>query len=266
MSVTRRIVEGARTGLSSLFDKISADETPLSGIEREELDAELERRVKAREAAGQAAGQAAGEATGQARRPEDNPRARWAGAGEAATKQRRQAAESRESRIRAGRAATRKAEEAAREEAWQRLQSEARRQAPSSGGASSSGAGARPGSTGPAGAGAGSRPGGGASAGPRPGAGRPGGAGPNSSGGRRPGGFGGRQDKIGKYYNVLDLPYGASFEQVKASYRKLMRKYHPDLHHQTPQKAKAATELTMQVTEAYNELERYLIGDPSKKT
>ena len=38
----------------------------------------------------------------------------------------------------------------------------------------------------------------------------------------------------------------------------LLREYHPDLHHQTPQKAKAATELTMQVTQAYNELDVYL--------
>ena len=37
-----------------------------------------------------------------------------------------------------------------------------------------------------------------------------------------------------------------------------MRKYHPDLHGQTPQKQKAATELTMQVTQAYNELEVHL--------
>jgi DnaJ-class molecular chaperone len=75
----------------------------------------------------------------------------------------------------------------------------------------------------------------------------------------------GRNDKLAKYYKVLDLPYGAEFDQVKASYRKLMRRYHPDLHTQSPQKAKAATELTMQVTEAYNELEKHLIGEPNKK-
>ena len=67
-----------------------------------------------------------------------------------------------------------------------------------------------------------------------------------------------RDDKIAKYYKVLDLPYGADFEQVKASYRKLIRKYHPDLHGSTPQKQKAANELTVQVTQAYNELEAYL--------
>jgi DnaJ-class molecular chaperone len=65
-------------------------------------------------------------------------------------------------------------------------------------------------------------------------------------------------DKIAKYYKVLDLPYGADFEQVKAAYRKLMKKYHPDLHGSTPQKQKAANELTVQVTQAYNELEIHL--------
>ena len=67
-----------------------------------------------------------------------------------------------------------------------------------------------------------------------------------------------QNDKIAKYYKVLDLPYGADFEQVKASYRKLMKKYHPDLHGSTPQKQKAANELTVQVTQAYNELEIHL--------
>jgi DnaJ domain len=224
MSVTRKIVEGARTGLNSLLERIVADDTPLSGVERDELDAELARRTEARRRPG-----------GQ-RAAEENPRARWAGAGESATRQRRKAADAREQRIRAARAEKRKADDAAREKEWQRFQAEARRQA------AAEGAG-------------GARPGG--SAGPRPGARPGGGAGPR----RTP--FG-RDDKLAKYYKVLDLPYGADFEQVKASYRKLMRKYHPDLHTQSPQKAKAATELTMQVTEAYNELEKHLTGGPNR--
>lgn len=222
--MTRKFVEGARSGLNSLLDKVLADDTPLSGVERDELDAELERRTRAR-------------AEGAPRKPEENPRARWAGAGDEAARHRKQAADAREKRIRGERAEKRKAEDAARERAWEKFQDEARRSA--------------------------------SSAGPAPGA-RPGGPRPSgaSSGGstRRPGGgFGPRNDKIAKYYKVLDLPYGADFDQVKASYRKLMRRYHPDLHTQSPQKAKAATELSMQVTQAYNELEKHLLGDPGKK-
>jgi DnaJ-domain-containing protein 1 len=233
--MTRKFVEGAKSSLNSLLDKVLADETPLSGVERDELDAELERRNKARQ--------------GTTAKPEDNPRARWAGAGEEAARHRKQAADAREKRIRGERAEKKKVEDAARERAWEKFQDDARRQ-----GASSS---ARP----PSGAGA---------SGARPGGARPSGgsasSGSSGSSGRRPGaGFGPRSDKIAKFYKVLDLPYGADFDQVKASYRKLMRRYHPDLHTQSPQKAKAATELSMQVTQAYNELERHLLGDPSKK-
>jgi curved DNA-binding protein CbpA len=45
---------------------------------------------------------------------------------------------------------------------------------------------------------------------------------------------------------------------VKSAYRKLMRKYHPDLHAGNPQKQKAATELSMRVTSAYNALSTHL--------
>jgi DnaJ-domain-containing protein 1 len=212
MSVGRRIIDGAKSGLNSLLDRVAADDTPLSGIEREELDAELSRRVEARKAA--------------ARAPEDNPRARHAGAGQEAARQRREAAEAREKRIRGARAEKKKADDAAREAAWKKLQEDARR------------------------------------AGPMPGAGtRPP---PSSSTGSSSSSSGGprmplrKDDKIAKYYKVLDLPYGADFEQVKASYRKLIRKYHPDLHGSSPQKQKAANELTVQVTQAYNELETHL--------
>jgi len=207
VSVGRRIIDGAKSGLNSLLDRVSADDTPLTGIEREELDAELSRRVEARKA--------------QAAAPEENPRARWAGAGDEAARRRREAAEAREKKIRGARAEKKKAEEAARDAAWKKLQEEARRAGQAG---SSPGAGNRP----------------------------P----PSSSGGPRMPLR--KDDKIAKYYKVLDLPYGADFEQVKAAYRKLIRKYHPDLHGSTPQKQKAANELTVQVTQAYNELEIHL--------
>jgi DnaJ-class molecular chaperone len=46
--------------------------------------------------------------------------------------------------------------------------------------------------------------------------------------------------------------------QIKTSYRQLMRKYHPDMHAGNPQKQKAATELSMRVTTAYNGLVAHL--------
>jgi DnaJ-domain-containing protein 1 len=57
-----------------------------------------------------------------------------------------------------------------------------------------------------------------------------------------------------EWYRVLDLQLGADMAQIKTSYRQLMRKYHPDMHAGNPQKQKAATELSMRVTTAYNGL------------
>ena len=51
---------------------------------------------------------------------------------------------------------------------------------------------------------------------------------------------------------MLDLQPGADMAQIKTAYRQLMRKYHPDMHAGNPQKQKAATELSMRVTTAYN--------------
>jgi DnaJ-domain-containing protein 1 len=66
--------------------------------------------------------------------------------------------------------------------------------------------------------------------------------------------------RLRELYAQLEVPYGASFEEVKKSFRRLMRKYHPDLHAGNPQKHKTATQLTMSLTQAYNELEQHLTG------
>ena len=66
--------------------------------------------------------------------------------------------------------------------------------------------------------------------------------------------------RLRELYAQLEVPYGAPFEEVKKSFRRLMRKYHPDLHAGNPQKQKTATQLTMSLTQAYNELEQHLTG------
>ncbi|HXU70337.1 MAG TPA: J domain-containing protein [Polyangia bacterium] len=66
--------------------------------------------------------------------------------------------------------------------------------------------------------------------------------------------------RLRELYSQLEVPYGAPFEDVKKSFRRLMRKYHPDLHAGNPQKQKTATQLTMSLTQAYNELEQHLTG------
>ena len=64
--------------------------------------------------------------------------------------------------------------------------------------------------------------------------------------------------KVAEWYKTLDLQPGADMAQIKSSYRQLMRKYHPDMHAGNPQKQKAATELSMRVTTAYNSLVDHL--------
>ncbi len=68
----------------------------------------------------------------------------------------------------------------------------------------------------------------------------------------------GKKDEIAKHYETLNLSYGADFAEVKKAFRALMRKYHPDMHVGSPSKQKAASELTKQLTGAYNALENHL--------
>jgi DnaJ-domain-containing protein 1 len=63
---------------------------------------------------------------------------------------------------------------------------------------------------------------------------------------------------IRRYYANLELPIGASAEEVKAAYRRLMRRYHPDLHQADKAKVEAATKLTQELRAAYEGLLEYL--------
>jgi DnaJ-domain-containing protein 1 len=71
--------------------------------------------------------------------------------------------------------------------------------------------------------------------------------------------------RLRELYAQLEVPYGAGFDEVKKSFRRLMRKYHPDLHIGNPQKHHTATQLTMSLTQAYNELEQHLAGGPNRE-
>jgi DnaJ-domain-containing protein 1 len=81
---------------------------------------------------------------------------------------------------------------------------------------------------------------------------------------RRPSPLPSKEKRLRELYSQLEVPYGADFEEVKKSFRRLMRKYHPDLHVGNPAKHKAATQLTMSLTVAYNELEAHLKGSRSR--
>jgi len=80
----------------------------------------------------------------------------------------------------------------------------------------------------------------------------------SSSSSSRPPRPGSQDAQVAEWYRVLDLTVGAEMPAIKSSYRQLMRKYHPDMHAGNPQKQKAATELSMRVTTAYNGLVAHL--------
>lgn len=80
----------------------------------------------------------------------------------------------------------------------------------------------------------------------------------SSSSSSRPPRPGSHDAQLAEWYRILDLSPGADMAQIKSSYRQLMRKYHPDMHAGNPSKQKAATELSMRVTTAYNGLVEHL--------
>ena len=57
------------------------------------------------------------------------------------------------------------------------------------------------------------------------------------------------------YYEVLGLSKGASEDDIKKAYRKLAKKYHPDIN-----KAADAEEKFKEINEAYE-----VLSDPQKK-
>jgi DnaJ-domain-containing protein 1 len=65
-------------------------------------------------------------------------------------------------------------------------------------------------------------------------------------------------DAIRKAYGALEVPAGSDFETVRRSYRRLMRKFHPDLHGGTQEKQRTATDVTQRLTQAYKTLEKHL--------
>lgn len=159
------------------------------------------------------------------KKPSDNPLAKQAGADPSARSARGRAANDRASRIHRERDEREARQRAASDEAFRRMKDQAARGVPppprASGGSSSSSSSS---STG--------RP-------PRPGS--------HST-----------EAQLAEWYKVLDIAPGSDLPATKSAYRKMMRKYHPDMHAGNPQKQKAATEMSMRVTSAYNGLMSHL--------
>ena len=67
------------------------------------------------------------------------------------------------------------------------------------------------------------------------------------------------QDPVlaGLYAN-LELPYGAGRDEARAAWKRLMKRYHPDLHTADPDKQRIADQLAAELTRAYQQLDSLL--------
>jgi DnaJ-domain-containing protein 1 len=67
-----------------------------------------------------------------------------------------------------------------------------------------------------------------------------------------------KRRELRQLYANLELPFGASLEDVKQAYRRLMRQYHPDKFPADPARRQLATQLSQKLARAYNELTKVL--------
>ena len=65
-----------------------------------------------------------------------------------------------------------------------------------------------------------------------------------------------QNDKLAAYYANLEVPYGSDLNTVKAAWKRLLKKCHPDLYANDPSKKEIATKLTSKLNEAYREIEK----------
>lgn len=164
----------------------------------------------------------AGRAT--ARKSSENPIAKIAGAGDAARAAREKAATARRARVVREREERAAKQKAAADDAFRRMKEDARTGGSGNGSSGTRSSSSSGGSTGSARS-------------PRPGS---------------------SEAQLQEWQKTLGVVPGADLAQIKSAYRQLMRKYHPDMHAGNPQKEKAATELSLKVTTAYNGLMAHL--------
>lgn len=67
----------------------------------------------------------------------------------------------------------------------------------------------------------------------------------------------GRDQRLAAAYEYLGLPFGTPLEEVKAKYKKLLLKHHPDRHAGNPENIKKATETSARINEAWRIIEAW---------
>lgn len=67
----------------------------------------------------------------------------------------------------------------------------------------------------------------------------------------------GPPQKLLAAYRILGLSYGATFDQAKAAYKRLLKEHHPDRHGSTPEALKSATETSARINDAFRIIETW---------
>ena len=60
------------------------------------------------------------------------------------------------------------------------------------------------------------------------------------------------------YYANLEVPYGSNLTTVRRAWKRLVKKYHPDIHSHDPEKRRIANELMQGLNHAYEKLSEHL--------
>ncbi|MBI4864716.1 MAG: DnaJ domain-containing protein [Candidatus Riflebacteria bacterium] len=63
---------------------------------------------------------------------------------------------------------------------------------------------------------------------------------------------------IEQCYRNLECPVGADLKTVRTHFRRLMKKFHPDLHTDNKTNQEAANRISQIITECYQQLEKHL--------
>ncbi len=64
----------------------------------------------------------------------------------------------------------------------------------------------------------------------------------------------GPPDDLREHFRNLEVEFGASLEQVQATYKRLIRAYHPDRFGSSPEKQRTATEIIKRINYSYHQI------------